>query len=63
MSYTKSTVLLLLIILVTVAGCSHSRRTERAELAQRAKTELIGLSKIELCALSPALIPCRVRYV
>jgi hypothetical protein len=57
MSYTKSIVLLLLIILVTVAGCSHSRRTERAELAQRAKTELVGLSKTEL--LTCAGVPVR----
>ena len=57
MSYTKSIVLLLLLILVTVAGCSHSRRTERAELAQRARTELLGLSKIEL--LTCAGVPVR----
>jgi PBP1b-binding outer membrane lipoprotein LpoB len=57
MSYTKSIALLLLIILVTVAGCSNSRRTERAELSQRAKTELVGLSKIEL--LTCAGVPVR----
>ena len=57
MSYTKSIALLLLIILVTVAGCSHSRRTERAELAQQAKTELVGFSKTEL--LTCAGVPVR----
>ncbi len=56
MSYTK-TIVVSLIILVTVAGCSHARRSNRAELAQRAKTELIGLSKSEL--LTCAGVPVR----
>jgi len=50
------TIIVSLIVLFTVAGCSNTRRTERAELAQRAKTELVGLSKTELltCAGVPA---------
>ena len=57
MPYIKPTVLLLLIIFVSVAGCSHARRAERAELAERAKTELVGLSKTEL--LTCAGVPVR----
>ncbi len=56
MSGTK-TFLVMLIILLTVAGCSSARRAERAELAERAKTELVGLSKIEL--LTCAGVPVR----
>jgi len=56
MSFNK-TIVVSLIVLVTVAGCSHSRRTERTELAQRAKTELVGLSKSEL--LTCAGVPVR----
>lgn len=58
MFYTNTkTIVVLLIILFTVAGCSNARRTERAELAARAKTELIGLSKTEL--LTCAGVPVR----
>ena len=56
MPYIK-TIVVSLIVLATAAGCSHARRTERAELAQRAKTELIGLSKTEL--LTCAGVPVR----
>jgi hypothetical protein len=58
MSYTNTkTIVVSLIILFTAAGCSNARRTERAELAERAKTELIGLSKSEL--LTCAGVPVR----
>jgi hypothetical protein len=56
MSYTR-TIVVLLIVLLTTAGCSHARRADRAELAQRAQTELVGLSKIEL--LTCAGVPVR----
>ena len=46
-----------LITLFIVTGCSIARRAERAELAERAKTELIGLSKTEL--LTCAGVPVR----
>jgi len=42
---------------MAVAGCSHARRTERAELAQRAQLELVGLSKTEV--LTCAGVPVR----
>jgi hypothetical protein len=50
----------LILALVTVAlvsGCSYARRAERAKVAERAQTELVGLSKIEL--LTCAGIPPR----
>ena len=55
MSYTRTTIAILMIVLLTTASCSSARRAERAELAERAKTELVGLSKIELliCAGVP----------
>jgi hypothetical protein len=56
MLYTK-TIVVSLIILFTVGGCSHARRADRAELAQRAKMELVGLSKTEL--LTCAGVPLR----
>jgi hypothetical protein len=56
MSYIRTIVVLLLVIF-TVAACSHGRRADRAELAERAKTELVGLSKIEL--LTCAGVPVR----
>lgn len=56
MSLAKTAAVSLIIILI-VAGCSNARRTERAELAQRAKTELVGLTKIEL--LTCAGVPVR----
>ena len=46
-----------LIVLCTLAGCSSARRADRAELAQQAKTQLVGLSKIEL--LTCAGVPVR----
>jgi hypothetical protein len=56
MFYAK-TLVVSLIILATLAGCSYARRADRAELAQRAKTELVGLSKTEL--LTCAGVPLR----
>jgi len=46
-----------LIVLVPLASCSRARRADRAELAQQAKTQLVGLSKIEL--LTCAGVPVR----
>jgi uncharacterized protein YceK len=51
---------LLVISLVTVAllsGCSYARRADRAKVAERAQTELVGLTKTEL--LTCAGIPPR----
>lgn len=56
MSHIK-TIVVSLVIIFTVAGCSNARRTERAEVAQRAKIELIGLTKVEL--LTCAGVPVR----
>jgi hypothetical protein len=44
-----------LIVLVTLASCSHARRSARAELAQQAETDLVGLTKVNLltCAGVP----------
>lgn len=56
MSRNKATIVTLVIFL-TMTACSSARRTERADLAQSAKTELIGLTKIEL--LTCAGVPVR----
>ena len=55
MSFSK-TLLVVLTVLVTVSSCSHARRSARADLAQRAQTEMVGLSKADLftCAGVPA---------
>jgi hypothetical protein len=45
----------MLSILMFVSSCSYVRRAERAELANRAKTELVGMAKVDLltCAGVP----------
>ena len=54
MARTK-TILILLAAVMMLTSCSALRRAERAELAERAKTELIGMSKVDLltCAGVP----------
>ena len=44
-----------LIVLVSLASCSHAQRSARAELALQAKTDLVGLAKVDLltCAGVP----------
>ncbi len=56
MAYTK-TIAILLCILIGVSSCSYVRRAERAKLAERAKTELVGLTKVDL--LTCAGVPVR----
>jgi len=54
MSYLKI-IVLALTVLATLSSCSHARRADRAQIAERAKTEMIGLSRVELytCAGVP----------